>query len=56
MYSLFLCIFALHVSGAICTHPQEHKLQRTTIGIRVGNHYTYLWLFAAVCAAEDGCK
>jgi hypothetical protein len=22
MYSLFL---ALHVSGAICTHPQEHK-------------------------------
>jgi hypothetical protein len=27
MYSLFLYIFALRVSGAICTHPQEHKLQ-----------------------------
>jgi hypothetical protein len=25
MYSLFLYIFAVHVSGAICTHPQEHK-------------------------------
>jgi hypothetical protein len=33
--SAFICILysslflALHVSGAICTHPQEHKLQRT---------------------------
>jgi hypothetical protein len=25
--------FALHVSGATCTHPQEHKLQRTAIGV-----------------------
>jgi hypothetical protein len=25
--------YALHVSGAICTHPQEHKLQRTAIGV-----------------------
>jgi hypothetical protein len=33
MYSLFLYIFAVHVSGAICTHPQEHKLQRTAIGM-----------------------
>jgi hypothetical protein len=33
MYSLFLYIFALRVSGAICTHPQEHKLQSTAIGI-----------------------
>jgi hypothetical protein len=33
MYSLFLYIFALHVSGAICTHPQEHKQQRTAIGL-----------------------
>jgi hypothetical protein len=33
MYSLFLYIFALHVSGAICIHPQEHKLQRTAIGM-----------------------
>jgi hypothetical protein len=35
----FICIlyssifFALHVSGVICTHPQEHKLQRTAIGV-----------------------
>jgi hypothetical protein len=36
MYSLFLSIFsflALHVSAAICTHPQKHKLQRTAIGV-----------------------
>jgi hypothetical protein len=35
----FLCIvyfiiLALHVSGAICTHHQEHKLQSTAIGTR----------------------
>jgi hypothetical protein len=29
MYYLFLYIFALHVSGVIYTHPQEHKLQST---------------------------
>jgi hypothetical protein len=40
MHTDFLCILyyttlALHVSGAICTHPQEHKLQSTAIGVRV---------------------
>jgi hypothetical protein len=35
----FICIlysslfFALHVSGAICIHPQEHILQSTAIGV-----------------------
>jgi hypothetical protein len=29
MYSLFLSILALRVSGAIHTHPKEHKLQGT---------------------------
>jgi hypothetical protein len=33
MYSLFLYIFAVHVSGAIRTHSQEHTLQRTAIGM-----------------------
>jgi hypothetical protein len=33
MYSLFLYIFALHVSGAIYTHHQDHKLQSTAIGM-----------------------
>jgi hypothetical protein len=28
-----LYFFALPVSGAICTHPQEHKLQNTTVGV-----------------------
>jgi hypothetical protein len=33
----FLCILyyatlALHVSGAICTHHHEHKLQSTAVG------------------------
>jgi hypothetical protein len=31
IYSLFPYIFALHVSGAIYTHPQELKLQSTAI-------------------------
>jgi hypothetical protein len=26
-----LYLFALYVSGAICTHPQEHKLQSTAL-------------------------
>jgi hypothetical protein len=29
----YFTIFAEHVSGAICTHPQEHKLQSTSIGV-----------------------
>jgi hypothetical protein len=33
MYNLFLYIFALHVSRAICTHPQEHNLQSRAIGM-----------------------
>jgi hypothetical protein len=39
MHTDFLCILyyttlALHVSGAICTHHQEHKLQSTAVGTR----------------------
>jgi hypothetical protein len=33
MYSLFLYIFVPHVSVAICTRPQEHKLQSTALGV-----------------------
>jgi hypothetical protein len=33
MYSLFLYIFSLHVSGAIFTHPQAYKLQSTALGV-----------------------
>jgi hypothetical protein len=50
----FLCILysslflALHVSGAICTHPQEHKLQLTAIGVCNGFgilvHWSRYWL------------
>jgi hypothetical protein len=29
---IYLNMFALHVSGAICTHHQEHKLQITAVG------------------------
>jgi hypothetical protein len=37
MHTVFLCILyytvlALHVSGAICTHHQEHKLQSRVVG------------------------
>jgi hypothetical protein len=51
---LFICILysslflALHVSCAICTHPQEHKLQRTAIGVCNGYvmliHWSRYWL------------
>jgi hypothetical protein len=48
VYSLFLYIFALHVSGAICTDPQEHKLQRTALGVCNGYgilvHWSRYWL------------
>jgi hypothetical protein len=43
MYSLFLYLFALHVSGAICTHPQEHKLQSTAIGMCNGYGMLIHW-------------
>jgi hypothetical protein len=34
LYVFFISLyFALHVSGAIFTHPQEHKVQRTAIGM-----------------------
>jgi hypothetical protein len=61
IYILCSSIFiALHVSGAIYTHPQEHKLQRTAIGVRNGFgmliHYIHLRLYAAVYAPEVGCK
>jgi hypothetical protein len=39
-FSLFL---ALHVSGAICTHPQEHKLQRTATGMCNGSGMLIQW-------------
>jgi hypothetical protein len=29
---LYYTILALHVSGAICTHHQEHKLQSKALG------------------------
>jgi hypothetical protein len=31
---LYFAVFALHVSGAIYTHHQEHKLQITAVGMR----------------------
>jgi hypothetical protein len=49
MYSLFLYIcLAVHVSGAICTHPQEHELQSTALGVCNGCgmlvHWSRYWL------------
>jgi hypothetical protein len=45
---LYVCLiplyyFALHVSGAICTHPQEHKLQSTAIGVCNGYGMLINW-------------
>jgi hypothetical protein len=33
---LYFTILALCVSGVICTHHQEHKLQSTAVGTRDG--------------------
>jgi hypothetical protein len=33
MYSLLLYISALHVTGAIYTHPQERNLQSIDLGV-----------------------
>jgi hypothetical protein len=51
---VFICILysslflALHISGAICTHPQEHKVQHTAIGVCNGFgmliHCSRYWL------------
>jgi hypothetical protein len=39
LQSLFYLTIALHVSGIIITHLQEHK---TTVTTASGNHYTVL--------------
>jgi hypothetical protein len=35
--------FTVHVSGAICTHPQEHTLQGTAIGMCNGYGMLIHW-------------
>jgi hypothetical protein len=40
---LLLHIFALHISGAICTHPQKHKLCSTAIGVCNGYGMLIHW-------------
>jgi hypothetical protein len=49
LYVFFIPLyFTPHVSGAICTHPQEHKQQHTAIGVCNGYgmliHYSRYWL------------
>jgi hypothetical protein len=44
LYVFFIPLyFALHVSGAICTHPQEHKLQRTAMSMCNGCGMLIQW-------------
>jgi len=45
LQSLFYLTIALHVSGIIITHLQEHK---TTITTASGNRYTVLFSVAIV--------
>jgi hypothetical protein len=45
LHSLFYLMIALHVSGIIITHPQEHK---TTITTASGKCYTVLLSVANV--------
>jgi hypothetical protein len=40
VYFILLYYLALHISGAICAHPQKLKLQSTAIG--VSNDYGML--------------
>jgi hypothetical protein len=43
LWILYYITLALHVSGAICTLHQEHKLQSTAVGTR-----------DCYCVLEDG--
>jgi hypothetical protein len=43
MCSLFLFVFALYVSGAICTNSEEHKLQSTALGVCNGCGVLVYW-------------
>jgi len=45
LQSLFYLTIALHVSGIIITHLQEHK---TTVTAASGNRYTIFLYFAIV--------
>ena len=45
LQSLFYLTIALHVSGTIITHLQEHK---TTVTTSSGNRYTIFLSFAIV--------
>jgi len=45
LQSLFYLMIALHVSGIIVTHLQEHK---TTVTTASGNRYTVLFSVAIV--------
>ena len=45
LQTLFYLTIALHVSGIIITHPQEHK---TTVTTASGNRYTVLLSVAIV--------
>ena len=49
LHSLFYLTIALHVSGIIITHLQEHK---TTVTTASGNRYTLL-LSAAIVEEVD---
>jgi hypothetical protein len=45
-YVFFITLFALHVSGAICTHHQEHKLQSTAVRTRYCyGIYIYIYIY-----------
>jgi hypothetical protein len=44
LYVFFIPLFlGLHVLGAICIHPQEHKLQSTAIGVCNGYGMLMYW-------------
>ena len=58
LQSLFYLTIALHVSGIIITHLQEHK---TTVTTASGNRYTVIdrvkftdAVVTVVCTPEDG--
>jgi hypothetical protein len=62
---LYFTMFALHVSGAVYIHHQEHKLQSTSTGMRdcygvldspLEQVLASLRLYSAVCAPDDGYK
>jgi hypothetical protein len=50
----FICVRYYIIFAWGC--PSQYLLQQINQLLTYHNHYTYLWLYSAVCAPDGGCK